>query len=480
MKRDNLVVRTRMAPSPTGEMHVGSFSVILKNYAYAKKHSGQFILRIEDTDKEREVEGATKRIIQTIKAYGLDYDEGPDKEGPFGPYTQSQRLDIYRSKAAELVTSGHAYYCFCSKERLLQIREQARAEKRPPKYDRHCAHLTKDDVEQKMAQNLPFVIRLKVPDNQEIIVHDLLRGDIIINSNELDDQVLLKSDGYPTYHMAVVVDDHLMHITHVMRGEEWLPSTPKHLLLYQAFGWSVPIYVHIPVYLNPDGKGKMSKRKGDVSAQSFLDKGYLPEAMLNFFMILGWARADQQEIISLDDYIKDFDPKDLSMKSVAFDLNKLNWLNGVYIRNLEPAELQKRIIKFLPADFPQERLPQILPLVRERLVTLADMEELSDFFYRDIVIDTQLLLKKADHNLVTAQLKQTQSALTKIDWQVEELEKVIRGLQETHDWKKNQYFMMIRIAMTGKKATPPLFETMTVLGKKECLLRLTQAEDKLI
>jgi len=470
-----------MAPSPTGEMHVGSFSVILKNYAFAKKHHGQFILRIEDTDKEREVAGATQRIIQTIKAYGLDYDEGPDKEGPFGPYIQSQRLDIYRSRAEELVTLGHAYYCFCSKERLTQIRDLARAEKRPPKYDRHCAHLTQEEIQEKLAKNLPYVIRLKVPDNKDIIVHDLLRGEVKINSNEIDDQVLLKSDGYPTYHMAVVVDDHLMQITHVMRGEEWLPSTPKHLLLYEAFGWQVPVYVHIPVYLNPDGKGKMSKRKGDVSAQSFLDKGYLPEAMLNFFMILGWAREDQQEIMSLDDYINAFDPKDLSMKSVAFDLNKLNWLNGIYIRKLDPQNLEKRIVSFLPLDFPKDKLTQILPLVRERLVTLSDMDQLSDFFYRPIQIDQELLLKKADSVLVREQLKQTIQAIKKMtDWETESIEHSIRSLQEAANWKKNQYFMMIRIAVTGKKATPPLFETMKVLGKKECLLRLTQAENTLI
>lgn len=475
MSNSNLV-RTRMAPSPTGEMHVGSFSIILKNYAFAKKNNGKFILRIEDTDKEREVPGAMGRIIETMKAYGLDYDEGPEKEGEYGPYIQSERLDIYQQKAKELVTSGAAYYCFCSRDRLAELRDQARAEKRPPKYDRHCLHLSPTEVEEKIANGHEYVIRLRVPESQDIIFNDLLRGEIKINSSEIDDQVLLKSDGYPTYHLAVVIDDHLMKISHVMRGEEWLTSTPKHVILYQAFGWEPPIYAHIPVYLNPDGKGKMSKRKGDVAALSFLQKGYLPEAMLNFFMILGWASETQEEIMSLDQYVQQFDPKDLSMKSVAFDINKLNWLNGIYIRNLSLEELKEKITEFLPQDFPQEKMDQILPLIKERLVILSDIDELSSFFYQDIEIDASLLLKKGSAELVTDQLEQTIAEFEKVEqWNVESIEKVIRSLQEVQDWKRGQYFMMIRIAVTGKKATPPLFETIEVLGKELTLSRLRQA-----
>lgn len=476
MIKDNLVVRTRMAPSPTGEMHVGSFSVILKNYALAKKHQGQFILRIEDTDKEREVPGAIDRIIQTIHDYGLDYDEGPLKGGQYGPYIQSQRLDIYKQKAQELVDKGEAYYCFCSKERLEEGREKARAEKRPPKYDRHCLNLSKEEIQKRLDEGQNYVIRLKVPNNVDITFQDQLRGPITINSKEIDDQVLLKSDGYPTYHLAVVVDDHLMKITHIMRGEEWLPSTPKHILLYRAFGWQPPVYAHIPVYLNPDGKGKMSKRKGDVSAQSFLQKGYLPQAMLNFFMILGWASESQEEIMSLDEYIAQFDPKDISLKSVAFDINKLNWMNGVYIRKLTDEQLKKSLKIFLPADFPNDKFDQILPLIKERLVLLSDFEELTSFFYRPIKVDQQLLLKKGDRDLVKLQLEQTVKSLDSIEhWSVEQVEKVVRQLQEDNDWHKGQYFMMIRIAITGAKATPPLFETITVLGKELTLKRLVSA-----
>ena len=268
-------VRTRMAPSPTGDMHVGSMGIVLKNYAYAKKHGGSFVLRIEDTDKVREVEGAVDRIQDIITAYGLDWDEGPGKGGDFGPYIQSQRIDLYTQMARELVENDKAYYCTCSKERLEEVRDSMRAQKLPPKYDQRCRN-QQELVLGEMANGAQAVIRLKTPKDQDVSFTDLIRGTITFNSNTVDDQVLLKSDGYPTYHLAVVVDDHGMDITHIMRGEEWISSTPKHVLLYQAFGWEMPVFAHIPVYLNPDGKGKMSKRKGTVSAQSFLDRGYLP------------------------------------------------------------------------------------------------------------------------------------------------------------------------------------------------------------
>lgn len=474
----NNQVRTRMAPSPTGELHIGSFSIILKNYAFAKKHGGQFVLRVEDTDKVREVEGAKERLLKTIQSYGLSWDEGPDIGGPYAPYTQSKKLEVYQEKAKQLVKEGKAYYCFCSKERLEAVREKAREEKRPPKYDRHCRSLTKEEVEEKLAQGLDYVIRLKVPDNQEIKFNDLIRGEIVVNSDIIDDQVLLKSDGYPTYHLAVVIDDHDMKISHIMRGEEWLSSTPKHVLLYEAFGWDAPIFAHIPVYLNPNGKGKMSKRKGDVSAQSYLDKGYLPEALLNFFMILGWTPKDQRDIVTLEEYINEFDPKDISKKSVAFDIDKLNWLNGIYIRKMweeNREDLLTRLKKYIPDDFPQNKLDVILPLVYERLERLSDVEELTDFFYRDIEIDQALLLKKGNKELVTKQLEELRAKLSEIDWSLENIEKAIRGLQTEHDYKKGQFFMMVRIAVTGKKATPPLFETIEVLGKDLTLKRLQSA-----
>lgn len=469
-------VRTRMAPSPTGEIHIGSMAIVLKNYAWAKRNNGQFILRIEDTDKEREVPGAIDRIQEIIHTFGLDWDEGPGKGGPFGPYIQSERLPIYKARAEELVASGRAYYCFCSPERLTEVREAQRAQNIPPKYDRHCRHLDPTEAKSRVAAGESHVIRLAVPDDQEITFTDVIRGPITFNSSQVDDQVLLKSDGYPTYHLGVVVDDHEMEITYVMRGEEWISSTPKHILLYQAFGWELPTYAHIPVFLNPDGKGKMSKRKGTVSAQSFLEAGYLPEALLNFLMILGWTPKDQREILTLDEYIQEFDPQDVSPKSMAFDLEKLNWINGVYIRNLSQTELHRRIEPFLPADFPQEKLDEILPLVFERLVKLRDIEDLTDFFYREVTVDPQLLLKKATPELVADQLTQTTSALESLsEWSVAAIEEAIRSLQAATGWSKGQYFMMVRVALTGRVATPPLFDTIKVIGKDQSLRRLAQA-----
>lgn len=483
-------VRTRMAPSPTGEYHVGHIATLLKNYAFAKKNGGKFILRIEDTDQERKVDGAVERIMHVIHSYGLDWDEGPDKGGPFAPYTQSERLPIYREYVERLVADKKAYYCFCSKERLDTMREEQLARKELPKYDKHCRTLTAETVSDNLNKGMPYVIRLAVPENETISFNDLIRGSIEIESNNIDDQVLLKSDGFPTYHLAVVVDDHLMEITHVLRGEEWISSTPKHVLLYRAFGWQAPIYGHIPVFLNPDGKGKMSKRKGTVAAQSFLENGYLPEAMLNFFMILGWAPKDQREILSLQEYISEFDPSAISAKSVVFDLQKLNWLNGVYIRKLDPTKLETMIReKYLPEEFPLEKLPQILPLVVERLVTLKDFDSLTDFFYKPITVNKNDLLKKelvvgADGNqverfnteLVQTQLTATMGALENSSpWDLQSIESSLRGLQETNTWKKGQYFMMIRTAVTGRTATPPLFETIELIGKEQVLQRLVQA-----
>ena len=469
-------VRTRMAPSPTGDMHVGSMATLLKNYAFAKKNNGQFILRIEDTDQNRLIKGSESELKQIIHDYGLDWDEGPDKGGKYGPYVQSQRLEIYRQKAQELINKDLAYYCFCSRERLEKVRAAQRAEKKSPRYDRHCLNLPKEEAEKRIAAGEKYVIRLKVPANQEVKFTDLLRGEIIVNSNEINDQVLVKSDGYPTYHLAVVIDDHLMKISHIMRGEEWISSTPKRILLYQAFGWQPPIYIHIPVFLNPNGKGKMSKRKGTVSARSFLDQGYLPEVMLNFFMILGWAPKDQREILTLKEYIEEFDPKDISAKSVVFDLDKLKWMNGIYIRRLESNELKLRIKPFLPVDFPTEKIDLILPLIQERLETLAQTEELTEFFYRDIKLEQDKLLKKANQEIVLNELNESQSALDSLsDWSVKSIEQVIRNLQESNDWKKGQFFMMLRLAITGRKVSPPLFETIYALGQGMTRERLAKA-----
>ena len=473
-------VRTRMAPSPTGDIHVGSMATLLKNYAFAKKHGGQFVLRIEDTDQTREVPGAVERILSVIKAYGLSWDEGPDVGGPYEPYTQSQRLATYREKALELVAQGKAYHCFCSRERLEQLRADQMANKQQPKYDGLCRHLTPEQVQERLSAGEPNVIRLTVPHEETIAFTDLVRGPITVSGNDLDDQVLLKTDGFPTYHLAVVVDDHAMQITHIMRGEEWISSTPKHILLYQAFGWELPVFAHIPVFLNPDGKGKMSKRKGDVSAQSFLDQGYLPEALLNFFMILGWAPSNQREILTLDEYVSEFDPAAISSKSVVFDLKKLAWLNGVYIRQLSESDLLERLQPFIAAGRSPEKIVEILPLVKERLVTLNDINDLTAYFFDSISLDAETLQQRATgKEQVMEQLNQTIAVLTDTAWHVETLETALRQLQHDHDWQPKQYFMMLRMALTGQTATPPLFDTMQVLGKTTVLSRLHEAIHKL-
>lgn len=472
----SMIIKTRMAPSPTGDMHVGSMAILLKNYAFAKKNGGTFVLRIEDTDKEREVPGGVERIFQVIHNYGLDWDEGPGKEGSAGPYIQSERLEIYQQHAQQLVTAGQAYHCFCSKERLLDLRERMKEAKLPPKYDRHCRSLSASEVAERLARGESSVIRLAVPDHQSIAFTDLIRGKIEFNSDEVDDQVLLKSDGYPTYHLGVVVDDHLMGITHIMRGEEWISSTPKHILLYQAFGWEPPIFAHIPVFLNPDGKGKMSKRKGTVSAQSFLDRGYLPEALLNFFMILGWTREDQVEIMTIDEYVRQFDPHDVSPKSVVFDLKKLDWINGIYIRQLPIMKLKAKLNPFVPSDFPIQKLDQVIPLISERLVKLADFEALTAFLYRPITVSWEELGKRSEPEQVKQQLQLTSDALASLsDWSDQAIEAIIRQLQLDHSWAKKQYFMMLRVALTGEKATPPLFATMAWMEKQLVLERINQA-----
>ncbi|MFZ1721711.1 MAG: glutamate--tRNA ligase [Microgenomates group bacterium] len=468
----NPQVRTRMAPSPTGEYHVGHIATLLKNYAFAKQHNGSFILRIEDTDRARLVPGAVEKILSVITAYGLDWDEGPVKGGPYAPYVQSERLELYKKYAVQLVESNDAYYCTCSSDRLARVREEQQTQKIPPKYDRHC-FTNQSEIKKQIAEGVAYVIRLRVPDNETVSFDDMIRGTIETPSSSVDDQVLLKSDGFPTYHLAVVIDDHEMKITHVFRGEEWISSTPKHILLYKAFGWQPPVYGHIPVFLNPDGKGKMSKRKGTVSAESFLNAGYLPEALLNFFMILGWTPKDQREILTLHEYIQEFNPASISPKSVVFDVKKLDWLNGVYIRSLPQAELIQKLNPFLPKDFPKNNLEAILPLVVDRLVTLKDIEEHTEFFYRPITVDTTILLKRSSAAEVANQLQKTNSVLSKIDnWNLTSIENAVRALQATENWDKRQYFMMLRIAITGKTATPPLFETIVVLGKEKLLSRL--------
>ncbi len=468
-------VRTRIAPSPTGMPHIGTIYQALFDFVLARKFDGQFILRIEDTDQSRLVPSAEGQIIEALEYYGLTPDEGPDLGGETGPYRQSERLPLYQKFAHLLVDQGHAYPCFCSPQRLDQVRKQMQSAGKPPMYDQHCRHLDPDKA-RRLAKDTPHVIRMKVPPDQTITFQDAIRGSINFESNLVDDQVILKSDGFPTYHLAVVVDDHAMGITHVIRGEEWISSTPKHVLLYQYFGWQLPNLIHLPLLRNTD-RSKISKRHGHTSAFWYRDQGYLPEAVLNFLATRVWNHPQGNEIFSLSELIKHFEFSQMHIQGPIVDLDKLKWLNGQYIRKLPDAELIQRLQPYLANDFPHSLLPQILPLIKDRLEILSDFSPLTDFFYQTITPPISLLLKKADQKLVTTQLNQTQQALSSINnWSLESIETALRDLSDSQNWPKRQFFMMIRVAVTGKTATPPLFETIQVLGQSTTIDRLNQAK----
>jgi len=472
-------IRTRIAPSPTGIAHVGTAWMSMFDLALARQTGGQFVVRIEDTDRTRFVEGAEEKIYEAFKWLGIDYDEGGEKGGPYGPYKQSERLNIYREYIDQLLASGHAYHCFCTSERLTQMREDQRKAGELPRYDRLCRNLSEAEVNEKLNAGTPYVVRQKMPDEGTVSWEDAIRGHVEFDVRNVDDGVLLKSDGFPTYHFAVVVDDHLMKISHVLRGEEWISSTPKHLLLYQAFGWQPPVFAHMPLIRNAD-KSKLSKRKNDVSILSYREKGYLPEALLNFIALLGWSHPSGEEFFSFEEFLKVMALDRIQKTGPIFDTKKLDWMNGMYIRKLPVEELIQRLQPYLPSDFPQDRMQQLLPLVLERLVTLKDIEELTSFFYRPIEVDAQLLSRKSTPEVVTQQLGEVINAVSPLeDWTHQRLEGVLRQLQEQHDYKKSQFFMMIRIAATGREFTPPLFETLAVLGKQLTLERLAAAKDLL-
>ncbi len=472
------VIRTRIAPSPTGIAHVGTLYIALFNYAFAKQNGGQFIVRIEDTDRNRFVEGAEEVIYDALKWAGITPDESTVHGGEFGPYRQSERLDVYKKYVEQLIDQGDAYYCFCTSERLAEMRSAQQALKQPPKYDRHCLHaFTPEEAKEKVATGEEYVVRLRVPEGKSLWI-DLIRGEVEIDHAQVDDQVLLKSDGFPTYHMAVVVDDHLMGITHVMRGEEWISSTPKHIMLYSMLGLPQPEFAHMPLLRNTD-RSKLSKRKNDVSIVSYKEKGYLPEALLNFLLLLGWSHPEGKEFpISLEEFVEVFEMDRMQKTGPIFDTEKLNWMNGKYLREvLSIDEVKSRLQPYLPAGYPAEKIDLYLPLVFERMITLPDFAQLTSFFHEDVKIDVEQLLKKgATPELVIEQLQKTSEALLSLqDWTHEAIETVVRTLQESNDWKKGQYFMMLRVASTGQKATPPLFETIHAIGRDRVSARFEQA-----
>ncbi len=478
-------VRVRYAPSPTGTPHVGNIRTALFNWLFARNQGGQFIVRIEDTDVERLVPGALEAILESLRWLGLDWDEGPEVGGPCGPYVQSQRLSLYHEHAKRLVDEGQAYYCYCSPERLTAMREEQQRLKRPPGYDRRCRDLSPEERAQHEAQGGRRVVRFKVPSQGQTTFTDLIRGEVTFANYTLDDLVLLKSDGYPTYHLANIVDDHFMRITHVMRAEEWLPSTPRHVLLYQAFGWEHPHFAHMPMILGPD-RSKLSKRHGATSLLEYRDQGYLPEAMMNFLSLLGWSLDDKTEIMDRDTLTKGFSVERVGKPAAIFHAEKLLWMNGMYLRKLSPEEWLERALPFLerdlpaslPRPLPRDYLAGIVPLVQDRAKLLSEVAGLVDFFLVDnLEYDRSLLLDKGmdvdtARRALTAALEKTQS-ITPFD--AETLEAAFRPLAEQLGLKAGVFFGLLRVATTGRTVAPPLFATMAVLGRERCLQRLEAA-----
>ena len=484
-------VRVRFAPSPTGYLHVGGARTALFNWLFARHHNGVFILRIEDTDRTRYEPEAVQNIMESLRWLGLEWDEGPEVGGDYGPYFQSQRLDLYQKYAQQLVDSGHAYRCYCSPERLALMREEQRRRGEPNLgYDRHCRYLTAKQRTEYEAQGIVPVVRLKVPLEGQTSFHDVLHGDTTVDNARLDDLVLLKSDGYPTYHLANVVDDHLMEISHIMRADEWLPSVPKHVLLYDAFGWEIPVYAHLPVILAPTGKGKLSKRHGGVAVHEFRREGYLPEAMVNFLALVGWAYDDKTEFFTRQELIEKFDLAGVSKSPAAFSYDKLEWMNGVYIRQLTQDALYERLVPFLASGLGMEERElrerketwEIVPLIQERLKKLTDAAEWVDFFFVDrISYEPSLLVDKkmtaAESLAVLRKARETLVALP--DFEEETLEEALRALVEELGLKAGHIFGIIRVAATGKKVAPPLFGTLSVLGREQVLRRLDKALEML-
>ncbi len=473
-----MTVRVRFAPSPTGIPHIGNSRTALFNWLFAKHHQGKFVVRIEDTDRKRLVAGSQEKIMEILDVLGLKEDESYRVGGPYGPYIQSQRLELYQKYAHQLVEEGKAYYCFCSPERLAKVRREQQKKGLIPKYDRHCLHLSKDEVKKKLESGQKYVIRLKVPDNIDVSWDDLIQLKITISTTNIDDQILLKSDGYPTYHLAVVIDDHLMKINYVLRGAEWISSTPKHLLLYQAFGWQPPRFGHFPLILGPD-KSKLSKRHGAKSVLDYVEEGYLPEALVNFMVFLGWNYEDNSAILSLEELVKLFDLDRIGKSNPIFDLQKLNYFNREHIRRLSVEELTERLKRYLPSDYPltdEVKLRRLIELCQPRMINLRDFLSLTVFMYPDKSADEKELRKRLKEKSVIQGVEEFYHRLQQnLTWSVDSLSKIAEGIVEKRGLSKGKVYMALRVAVLLKPVTPPLFESMALLERKVVLKRLAKA-----
>ncbi|MEX0942148.1 MAG: glutamate--tRNA ligase [Pseudomonadales bacterium] len=470
-----MTVRTRVAPSPTGDPHVGTAYMALFCQCLARQHGGQFILRIEDTDAARSTADAETHILDALRWLGLQWDEGPDKPGPYGPYRQSERIAIYRDHIEQLLEAGHAFHCFCTAERLDEMRAGQIRRGETGRYDGHCISLAKAEVQARLAGGEPSVVRMKVPQTGTCIVQDKLRGQIAIDWSQVDMQVLLKSDGNPTYHLAVVVDDHLMEITHIIRGEEWINSAPKHILLYEYFGWDLPELIHMPLLRNPD-KSKLSKRKNPTSIRFYERMGFLPEALLNYLGMLGWSMPDGEEKFSLEEMIAHFDIDRISLGAPVFDVEKLKWLNGRWIReNLDDEAIADRISAWA---YNRDNLLKVIPLVKERVDVFSEIAPMASFLFEGLpeVAATDFEFRNTDKEDT---LKVLQFVLwdleALISWDRESINQLFIALAAKLDLKIRDVLAPIFVAITGKPVSPPLFDSMALLGPDMCRARVRHA-----
>ncbi|MFW6175000.1 MAG: glutamate--tRNA ligase [Chloroflexota bacterium] len=482
-------VRVRYAPSPTGDPHVGNLRTAILNWIFARSTGGQFLVRIEDTDQERKTPGAQERIMEALEWLGLDWDEGPGVGGPHSPYIQSERADLYRAAARELIDNGHAYECFCTPERLDAVRQRQRAEHRPTGYDGYCRNKSESEREEDRASGQKPVVRFKMPLEGRVNVRDYLRGQLSFEAHLLDDFVILKSDGFPTYHLAHLVDDHYMDISHVLRSEEWISSTPRHVLMYQAFGWTPPHFVHLSILLGPD-RTKLSKRHGATGLLDYRDMGYLPEAMFNFLALLGWSPRDDTEVMSRDEIVRRFRPEDLNASPSIFDVEKLDWMNGVYLRQMDHEGLTDLLMpeleKGLPPDVPRpidrDFVRKLAPLIQERMRSPSEAPEMTTYFFEeDVDLDVSQVIQKGMDEASTAHaLRRSVEAMREAEaFHPDPLEQRFRELCDELELKPRQLFGALRVALTGRKVAPPLFDTMSCIGRERCIRRLEHAVERL-
>lgn len=479
-------IRTRYAPSPTGKMHVGNLRTALYEFLIAKHEDGDFMLRIEDTDQERFVEGATEIIYRTLEKAGLVHDEGPDKDGGYGPYVQSERVKtgLYMKYAKELIDKGEAYYCFCDKERLASLKTEVVEGKEISIYDKHCLHLSKEEIEANLASGKPYVIRQNNPTEGSTTFHDVLYGDITVDNAELDDMILIKSDGYPTYNFANVVDDHTMNITHVVRGNEYISSSPKYTRLYEAFGWEEPVYVHLPLITGESHK-KLSKRDGDFSFEDLLAQGFTAEAIVNFIALLGWSPEDNREIFTLEELIKEFDYHRISKSPAVFDVVKLRWMNSEYIKAMDVDRFYEMAEPYLTEALSKDLdLHRIAAMVKTRIEVFPDIKEMVDFFETLPEYDVEMYTHKKMKTSRESSLEVLEEILPLLeeqtDYSNDALYQTLVSYVEKKDCKNGYVMWPVRTAVSGKQMTPAgATEIMEILGKEESLARIRKGIDKL-